>query len=298
MENLAFTARFVQKHLRYMIEDVGVIVPLLGEQYYECNPGFGYSLSTAHGGKMDPKYWETPKAKREYWAVNLSVDKRLSNNWLAGFSYTLSSLTGNCSGLAAADEYGRVSPYVERMFDNWAMAYTKNGELVDGPQMTDRPHQFKFYGAYTFPFHLTVGTLVQAMSGTPVTETWNPILGTYWYPFNRGYIREAESGDTLKKMRTPFLWFMNVYAEYNLRLGDKYTLNLNVNVDNVFNVKTANRLYEVRNLYALSTTADTILSKNWDITGGQWNYVQDPRWLMKTGFYAPISVRFGAKITF
>ena len=298
MENLAFTARFVQKHLRYMIEDVGVIVPLLGEQYYECNPGFGYSLWTTHGGKMDPTYWETPKAKREYWAVNLSLDKRLSNNWLAGFSYTLSSLTGNCSGLAAADEYGRVSPYVERMFDNWAMAYTKNGDLVDGPQMTDRPHQFKFYGAYTFPFHLTVGTLVQAMSGTPVTETWY-VLGTYWYPFNRGYIREAESGDTLKKMRTPFLWFMNAYAEYNLRLGDKYTINFNVNVDNVFNVKTSRRLFnQYRNLYQLSVTAPTILSKNWDITGGQWKYVQDPRWLMKYDYYAPISVRFGAKITF
>ncbi len=298
MENFSFTARFVQKHLRYMIEDVGVIVPGVGEQYYECNPGFGYSLHVGNGtGKFDPKYPETPKAKREYWAVNLSLDKRMSNNWLAGFSYTWSSLTGNTSGLAASDEYGRVSPYVERMFDNWAMAQTKELEPIDGPLMTDRPHQFKFYGAYTFPFHLTVGTLIQAMSGTPVTETWT-ILSTYWYPFNRGYIREGESGDTLYKKRTPFLWFMNAYAEYNLRLGDKYTLNFNINVDNLFNIKTARRLYNYRTRVGLDVDEDTVLSTNWDITGGQWLYEQNPRWLMPMDFYPPISVRFGARLTF
>jgi hypothetical protein len=302
MENFSFTARFVQKHLRYLIEDVGVIVPGVGEQYYECNPGFGYSLHVGNGtGKFDPKYPETPKAKREYWAVNLSVDKRMSNNWLAGFSYTLSRLSGNTSGLAASDEYGRVSPYVERMFDNWAMAQTKEMQPVDGPLMTDRPHQIKFYGAYTFPFHLTVGTLIQAMSGTPVTETWT-ILSTYWYPFNRGNIREGESGDTLYKKRTPFLWFMNAYAEYNLRLGDKYTLNFNINVDNMFNIKTARRLYNYRTRVGLDVDEDTVLSTNWDITDaagdGLWLYEQNPRWLMPMNFYGPISVRFGARLSF
>lgn len=298
MENFSFTARFVQKHLRHMIEDVGVIVPGVGEKYYECNPGFGYSLHVGDGtGKFDPKYPPTPKAKREYVAVNLSLDKRLSNNWLAGFSYTWSRLTGNTSGLAASDEYGRVSPYVERMFDNWAMAQTKNMELVDGPLMTDRPHQFKFYGAYTFPFHLTVGTLVQAMSGTPVTETWS-ILGTYWYPFNRGYIREGESGEELYQERTPFMWFTNVYAEYNWRLGDKYTLNLNVNIDNLFDIKTARRLYNYRTRVGLDVDEDTLLSTDWDITGGQYLYEQNPRWLMPMDFYGPISIRFGVRLSF
>jgi hypothetical protein len=298
MENVAVTARFVQKHLMYAMEDVGVIVPGVGEVYFECNPGFGYSLHVGNGtGKMDTTYPETPKAKREYIGLTFSLDKRLSNNWLAGFSYTWSSLTGNCSGVSASDEYGRVSPYVERMFDNWAMALTKNLEYIDGPQMTDRPHQFKFYGAYTFPFHLTVGTLVQAQSGTPVTETWS-ILGTYWYPFNRGYIRDGTSGDTLIKKRTPFIFLMNAYAEYNLRLGEKYTLNLNVNVDNVFNIKTARRIMSDRNRWGLSVGEPTILTGNWDITGGQYGHVDNAQWLMNSDFYPPISVRFGARISF
>jgi hypothetical protein len=296
MENVSFTGRFVYKHLRYMIEDVGVLVPGIGEQYFEANPGFGYTLWEGHGtGKMDPKYPETPKAKRDYYAVNLSVDKRLANNWLAGASYTWSRLTGNCSGLAASDEFGRVSPYVERMFDNWAMAVTKDLETLDGPLVTDRTHFFKFYGAYTFPFRLTIGTVLNAMSGTPFTETWS-VLGAYFYPFNRGNEREGDSGNAIKSSRTPFLWFANAYAEYNLRLG-KYTLNFNVNLDNIFNIKTARRLYEYRTLWGLAVDEDTILSTNWDLSP-EIEYEYHPMFKKQMDFYPPISVRFGVKFIF
>ena len=294
MENLSATVRVVQKHLRYTIEDVGVIVYGVGEVYYQCNPGYGYSLLTTNGGKFDPKYPETPKAKREYWGVNFSMEKRLSNNWLAGFSYTWSSLRGNYSGLASSDEYGRVSPYVERSFDVWHMCYTKNLDPLDGPLMTDRPHFFKFYGAYTFPFGLTIGSVINAMSGTPITETWS-VLGTYWYPFNYGYTREADG--SLKKSRTPFLWFSNIYAEYNLKLG-KYRLNLNVNVDNLFDIATSRRLYNYRTLTGLAVSEDLVLSKNWDLDTPDINYTQHPRWMMEQDFYPPISVRLGIKFIF
>ncbi len=300
MENFSFTARFVQKHLRYLIEDVGVIVPGVGEVYYECNPGFGYSLHQGNGsGKFDPKYPETPRAKREYYALNLSLDKRLAKNWLAGFSYTWSLLSGNTSGLAASDEYGRVSPYVERMFDNWAMAVDKGLNYIDGPLMTDRTHFFKAYGAYTLPFGLTLGGVVNAMSGTPFTEQWS-ILGTYWYPFNRGYQRDGTSGNTLYKERTPFTWFANAYAEYNLKLG-KYRLNFNLNVDNVFNLAQATRLYNVRTRWGLVVDEDEVLSKMWDLedpSAEDRDFVQDPRYKMKMGFRGPISARLGVKFIF
>jgi hypothetical protein len=297
MENLSFTGRVVYKNLRYMIEDVGVLVPGVGEVYFEANPGFGYTLHEGNGtGKMDPKYPETPKAKRVYYAVNLSLDKRLADNWLAGFSYTWSRLTGNCSGIAASDEYGRVSPYVERMFDNWAMAVIKDMSYLDGPLPTDRTHFFKFYGAYTFPFRLTIGTVVNAMSGVPFTETW-PVLGAYFYPWGRGKERNGTSGSDLTSNRMPFLWFANAYAEYNLRLGN-YTLNFNVNVDNVFNISTSRQLVMGRCLYGLGVDEDTVLSTNWDLTTGDYGFVQSPLYKMKTDFYPPISVRFGVKFIF
>jgi len=297
MENVSFTARFVYKHLRYMIEDVGVFVPGVGEEYFEANPGFGYTLHEGNGtGKMDAKYPETPKAKRDYYGLNLSVDKRLSNNWLAGFSYTWSRLQGNCSGLAAADEFGRVAPYIERMFDNWSMAITKDLSYLDGPLPTDRTHFFKFYGAYTFPFRLTLGTVINVMSGTPFTENWS-ILDVYWYPWSRGNQRDGITGNDIYKERTPLFWFANAYAEYNLRLG-KYTLNFNVNVDNLLDLKIARRLYEYRMYYQIEVTEDEVLSTNWDLTDKDRGFEQHPLYKMKFDFQSPISVRFGVKFIF
>ena len=73
--------------------------------YYDANPGYGYSLPDAQRRAVRSHVSRVPKAKREYWAVNLSLDKRFSDNWMAGFSYTWSRLTGNYSGLASSDEY-------------------------------------------------------------------------------------------------------------------------------------------------------------------------------------------------
>jgi hypothetical protein len=298
MENVSLTGRFVYKHLRRMIEDVGVFVPGVGEEYFEANPGFGYTLHEGNGtGKMSSKYPETPKAKRDYYGLNLSIDKRLSNNWLAGLSYTWSRLVGNCSGLASADEFGRLAPYIERMFDNWVMAVQKDLSYLDGPLPTDRTHFFKFYGAYTFPFRLTVGTVINAMSGTPFTENWS-ILDVYWYPWGRGKEREGTSGSNITSSRTPFFWFANAYAEYNLRIAGKYTLNFNVNLDNLFDLKIAQRLYAYRMYYQIEVTEDEVLSKNWDLTDKDRGFEQHPLYKMKLNFQDPIAVRFGVKFIF
>ena len=72
------------------------------------------------------------------------------------------------------------------------------------------------------------------MSGTPVSTEYSMDAQGY-LPFNRGDLG-----------RTPFLWFANLYVEYNLKLG-KNNLNINVNVDNVFNTRTAQRIYQIYN---------------------------------------------------
>ena len=296
MENFSGTLRVVQKSLRRTIEDVGVIVPGVGEEYYQCNPGYGYSLLTTNGGKFDPKYPETPRAKREYLAVNVSFDKRLSNNWLAGFSYTWSNLTGNYAGLASADEWNRVSPYVMRNFDNWAMAYNKDLTAGDENLSTDRPHFFKFYGAYTFPFRLTVGAVVNAMSGTPIDETWN-MISAFIYPNDRFHWTDPSSGEVVQA-RTPFYWYANLYAEYNLKLGDRYRIQFNVNVDNLFDTGIAQRMYADRTNKTLKITEDEHLAGGWSLTDPGRDFVEEPRYGKLYSFQGPISVRLGLKFMF
>ena len=288
-ENFSATVRVIQKHLRYAIEDVGVLETDGTMTYYYANPGYGYSLSTTNGGKFDPLYPECQKAKREYWAVNFSLDKRFARNWLAGFSYTWSRLTGNYSGLASSDEWysayeGRNGPNVEINFDQWFMSYAKNLDPIYGPLATDRPHYLKLYGAYTFPFRLTIGTVINAMSGAPTTEYWL-VNGGLVMPYNR---------DNLS--RTPFLFIVNLYAEYSLKFG-RTALAFNVNVDNLFNVATTLRRYPFRTLYTLELTDEEILNNSYELETAA-GYAPHPMYNMNWAFHPPISVRLGMRYSF
>ena len=138
--------RYVHKQVDRAIEDVGVIVPGIGEVFYIANPGEG--IATTIIASDCPTCPGLPEIRRNYDALELKFNKRLADNWQFDSSYTLSRLDGNYPGLASSDEIARVSPNVTRLFDGLLMAFDQNGEPVYGRLNTDRPHQFKFLGTY------------------------------------------------------------------------------------------------------------------------------------------------------
>ena len=99
------------------------------------------------------------EAVRDYDAFEIGLDKRFVNNFYFNANYTYSRLFGNYSGLASSDEptggSGRQSPNVNRNFDLPFIGFTGVGEPDNGRLATDRPHVFKFYGAYEIPFTST-----------------------------------------------------------------------------------------------------------------------------------------------
>jgi len=160
---------------------------------------------------------------------------------------------------------------------------------IDGVLPGDRTHQFKAYGSYTFDFGLTVGAIVNAMTGIPVSTEYAMDAEGY-LPFNRG-----DMG------RTPFLMFANLYAEYNLKLGNN-TLNFNVNIDNLFNTRTAMRTYSRFNIGNVAVTDEQLVNNAWDIN--TIGYTPDPLYGTDMWFYgdglrgSPFRVRLGVKFMF
>ncbi len=291
-ENISLSARLVNKKLLWAIEDIGVLTDH-GEEYYTTNPG-GEFIKNAWAeakalGLIPQGAPDIPKAKRQYWGINLSLDKRFSDKWMGGISYTWSSLRGNYSGLASGDEFGRTDPNVARYFDLWYLAFDKSMNQIDGPMPGDRPHYVKLYGSYVLPFGMTLGAVINAMSGIPVSTEYAMDVQGY-LPYNRGDLG-----------RTPFFWFANFYAEYNLKLG-KNNLNINLNVDNLFNTSTAQRIYQIYNQGAVALTDDQILAGNWNID--DYKPVLDPRfmkemWKYGDGFRGtPLTARLGLKFSF
>lgn len=234
-ENLSFSVRFIQKHLIRAIEDVGALERLydentgqytLQEIFYITNPGFGYSRPVSEGGKFADEYWPCPKAKREYYGLNISLEKRLSNNWWGGINYTLSRVEGNYSGLSSADEDGRNAPNVTLYYDDWFIPYDVYGNVLKGSMPYDRTHYIKAYGSYVFPFGLTVGVTAFARSGLPLS-TRLYMNNRYIYPENR-----ADLG------RLPFTAWADLYMEYNLKLGGPFRAAINLQINNITNTKT------------------------------------------------------------
>jgi hypothetical protein len=285
-ENLALSVRLINKHLMWAIEDIGVLLPE-GESYYTTNPGGAfikakYALAR-EAGLIPANGPDCPKAKRDYYGLNIALDKRFSNNWMGGFSYTYSQLRGNYNGLASGDEYGRTDPNTERYFDLWYLAFNRDLKAIDGALPGDRPHYFKAYGSYTFPFGLTTGFIVNAMSGQPTSTEWAMDVQGY-LPFGRN-----DMG------RTPFLWFANAYVAYDFKLGPT-RLQVNLNVDNIFNVSTATRIYSIYCQGADPVGDARIAQGRWDIN--DYNPVLDPRYNKEMSFYGPITARLGFRLSF
>jgi hypothetical protein len=250
-EDLSVSLRLVQKHLIRTIEDVGVEnIEAGGEEYFNANPGSPWIR--AKFNELSPGYWEQPKAKREYYGMNLSIEKRFSHNWQGGINYTLSKVEGNYSGLSSSDENGRNSPNVERFFDMWFMMYRLDGQLLDGPLPQDRTHYIKAYGSYSFPFGLTVGFVGYGRSGLPLSTNLD-VRNTYIYP--NGY------GDL---GRLPFTLWADIYIEYSLRIAGKYNVAFNFQVNNVTNTKTWQGQVTRPNRQTMSISDAQILSKSFD----------------------------------
>jgi hypothetical protein len=282
-EDVSLTIRYLHNSIRWAIEDIGIQTPE-GEKYFNGNPGSQWinDLYAVNG-------WpECPKGKRKYHSVNVGIDKRFSNNWMAGFHYTWSSLWGNFSGLASSDEFGRHSPNVERYWDGWFLHRDQDLNESTGKLPTDRPHQFKVYGSYTWDFGLTFGFYSYLMSGTPVSTmlSLNSMQG--YYPVGR-----FDGG------RTPLMMRTDLYAEYNLSLGGRYAIQLNANVSNLFSQEIAQRKYHYYNRQGIHLDDDELLATyDYKEEVAKAGVQLDPRYRMPNTYTDGIDIRLGVKFIF
>ncbi len=292
LEDLSVSVRLVNKHLIRTIEDIGVVTSL-GELYYQSNPGSAYiqELTQQMREASGLNFPDQPKATREYYAMNLSLEKRFSNNWQGGVNYTLSRVAGNYGGLSSTDEYdlrsssntGRNSPNVERYFDLWYIMRDMSMNNLTGPLPQDRTHYIKAYGSYVFPFGLTVGVVGYARSGLPMS-TKIQINGVDIYPYGRG-----DMG------RLPWTAWADLYAEYTVKIKEKYTASINLQVNNITNTRTIQGVDQWYNRASFAVTDEELLTGTYD-----WKtYIDtaegDPAW--KNTAYNKWTFRFGTWTT-
>jgi hypothetical protein len=246
--------RYVHRNIGRAIEDVAA-APLVAydlglpgaesTEYILTNPDEDFPTTFPELGAA----FEKPI--HNYDAVELTVDRRFSDNWSLMGSYRWSRLFGSYEGFFREDN-GQSDPGLTSLYDfpTNDPSYTAIGvpefgyrgdirylgALGEGPLPLDRPHQFKVFGNYSMDNGLGIGLGLTASSGKPLTA----LAGNSWYG-NGGEIPETPRGegfDTIDgfKERTPMEFQVDMQASYNLRLGER-RLTLLADAFNLFNLR-------------------------------------------------------------
>jgi outer membrane receptor protein involved in Fe transport len=262
---LSVGVRFVHRDIGRVLEDVQpfpIVAADLGlpgadsVDYLLTNPGPATPTSGGLGATF-----ESPV--HNYNAIELTANKRLTNNWSLLTSYRYSRLRGTYEGFYR-DDNGQSDPGITSLYDfpTNDPSYTAIGvprfgykgdirflgDLGSGPLPLDRPHQLKLYGTYTFPIGVNASLGIDVSSGKPLTGLAANPNPNYQNggeipltPRGIGFVTSEGFRD-----RTPFTTTVNGQASYDLRLAGR-NLMLVADVFNIFNTQTPldyNNFYE------------------------------------------------------
>jgi hypothetical protein len=229
--NMVFSSRFSRKQVHSIIEDAGFPNSEGSEFYIIGNPGEGLYKKTAEGFGL-----QALKPKRQYDALEFRLDRRFANNYYFNANYTWSRLVGNYSGLASSDEDGRLSPNVNRYFDQPQAGWSVAGGPDNGVLSTDRTHVFKFFGAYSLNWNDRFGiggsnetsfqVFSTVQSGTPLTSTVD-ISGIDTVVLTK----RGDMGRTEMFTQTDFA----IRHRYKFGLDNRFTLVGEIDILNIFN---------------------------------------------------------------
>ena len=265
--NMVLGVHYVHNNLPRTIEDIGAVDAQGNEAYIIGNPGEGLSTIQFPSGAT-PLGQAVPKPKRQYDALEFTVNRRFANNYFWSASYVWSRLYGNYSGISASEEIltpttnqssataqqqtgsvARPGGNANRAWDIDELFWDSRGNLdVIGLLPTDRTHVAKVYGGYLLPFGTQVGASFYGGSGTPLTS--------YVVSTNQTQLFVEGRGDM---GRTPALTRTDLLVSHELNVMANKKIRLELNLINVFNQKATRHVFNYVNRGAGAPVASSAI---------------------------------------
>lgn len=299
---LLYTKRWMDSVIEDMSNDEG-------SSYFIGNPGYGLAKAF-------------PPAKRDYDAVTASFTKAFADGWMGQVSYTWSYLRGNYAGLFRP-ETGQLDPNINSDFDLVSLLANRDGRL-DG----DREHAFKAYGSKVFTLTgslaIVLGVTYESRSGAPINYFGaHPLYGE-----DEAFVLPRGTGG-----RLPWRHVFNGKVGVNYKITKDNTLSFTTDVFNMLNFQAVTGVDQTftsldalplvprpgQNPQEAACIGGTLSPqcqeflrngtlpvqvKVTDENGENPQIVNmsvsdvNPNFKRPTAYQAPISVRFGLKLTF
>lgn len=278
MPNLAVGIKGTQRDINNVIEDISVDG---GHTYFITNPGGTVTHNPITGEQLATPV-DFPEPVRDYEAVELTLNKRFSNNWQLFGSAVYSKNEGNYGGLFRQDN-GQLDPNITSLYDLPSLLVGAFGLLPN-----DREYQFKLYGSYLWPFRLTTGFNAQYLDGTPISK----LGGHNIYGANERFIVPRGTAG-----RTPDIWDLDVHLQYPIRLGGN-ELKL---IADIFNITDEQEVATVSQTWTnrlAPATTDPNECGGPGTGSGTACPQGNPLWGTATSYQTPRTIRLGAKFSF
>jgi hypothetical protein len=181
---------------------------------------------TAYGLRVDRPVptWiglNPPEAERKYWALVLTFDKRMSNNWQLKGSVLYGSFKGNVEATYSPTE-------------GESAVFNDPNSLVNayGPLFFDRPLQIKVMGTYVLPLDILISAYVQHYSGIP----WGRTISRVYFPADFPAVQQTYVS---LNAELPGSQRRSPYTNFDLRIEKGFRLKGQAKLDfymDVFNV--------------------------------------------------------------
>jgi len=258
-ENWLAGIRYVRRELKSLIEDVSTLIGLeaIGFpgatddsqacSYVITNPGTDMTTFCDVNGVLQETFLPAdalgiPEGHRRYEAVELTMQKALSDRWMLQGSYTWSKNKGNVEGLVKS-ERGWDIAHLTPDFDVPAAMDGAYGYLPN-----DRRHKFRLWGLYEATERLTVTANAFAQSGRPVNAfgRLHPIHGFEFY--DTFYLEQPDGTFEFRPRgsmgRTDWVTSVDLAAIYAFRWQDTADVELRAEVFNLFDADSGTAINE------------------------------------------------------
>lgn len=239
--------------LRQIIEDG--LDPISGDAWFH-NPGKGVLTLF-------------PPVKREYTALEFSLEKPFDGNFGLMASYVLSRNYGNYTGLFNSDMNYMVP-------ENGAYDVLDIMQNATGLLPNDRTHVFKAAASFRAVKSFQVGLFTVWQSGTPLNEFGGTIYGVPYHSFLKP---RGKAG------RTPSIWDVNLRLTYDLSTFTKTTIKPRLILD-AFHIGSRRTPVNYEQIHYF----------NLDESGRQSN--ENPLYGQPSRFQPPMAIRLGMEVDF
>ncbi len=231
------------------------------------------------------------RPRRNYDSLELSVVKRFSRRWMTRASYTYSRLSGNFAGLFSPDT-NQLDPNFTSVYDVPELMFNRDGRLPG-----DLPHQLKLDAYYQLPVagvgNFVIGGRVRGVSGRP----HNYLASNLAFGNGESFLLPRGSGEP-----NPLSTTFDLQLAYGRPLGKDMGVELFVSVFNLFNQQITRRrdeiyTFDVADPIGGGDANDLRHAKNEESPDGRV-VSKNPNFDNPTELQPPVSVRFGARLTF